>query len=523
MISIAAYTLEIAIFSTIVAAAIGIPLAFFCARRNFFGKKLILASSIVPLCIPALIVALANVSFFGVNGSFAGVLKKIAQLFGRDAASINFTPLYSTFGIILVQGFYNFPLITGILCDAWKELPQDQENAARLLGAKEIRILFTITLRRLSGAIAAACIPIFLYSFFSFMIILLFSPPGHSTLEVEIYRSIRNTLQLKSGIFMALFETITALFIVWIYSCVCRKSQTSATDIDFVNKTQVKVGKIPFATKTQSFAEQLFFWLLIFLVILFFLCPAISIVFSSFQIKKANVFHFTFTQFTGLFKSKNFITALWNSCWVGVSTGVCCCILGFIYSSVVKIRRLEGNVTLQTIPLISMALSSVVIGWVFSLIFHKGTPVILIVIQTILYWPIAYRQIQNGINRISQDTLKAAILLSKKGFKGKIDILFRIFLPSCINVIKTAFGYCFAMSVGDATLPLVLSIPKFNTLAFYTYRLASSYRFNQACASAVILSLLCASVLLISKDLPQLLRVLVERFGHTKNQDHLQA
>ena len=44
------------------------------------------------------------------------------------------------------------------------------------------------------------------------------------------------------------------------------------------------------------------------------------------------------------------------------------------------------------------------------------------------------------------------------------------------------FTLGFAVSLGDASMPLVLSIRNFDTLALYTYKLAGAYRFSQACA-----------------------------------------
>ena len=147
---------------------------------------------------PPLIVALGYVSFFGMNGTANSILRGLGFNTGD-----NKTFLYSTAGIIIAQGFYNFPLITKIMNDAWTRLPKEQENAARLLGTGEKRLFFTITLPQLSGAIAAACIPVFLFCFFSFMIVLLFSPLGKSTIEVEIYHSIRTTLNVGDGLMLA--------------------------------------------------------------------------------------------------------------------------------------------------------------------------------------------------------------------------------------------------------------------------------------------------------------------------------
>ena len=74
--------------------------------------------------------------------------------------------------------------------------------------------------------------------------------------------------------------------------------------------------------------------------------------------------------------------------------------------------------------------------------------------------------------------------------RGPIDSIFRVYIPSCAPVLLSSFAYCFAISLGDATMPLMLSIPEFNTLALYTYRLAGSYRFSQACACGGIVALL---------------------------------
>ena len=445
------YTLRIAVLSTVVAALIGIPASFFTARRNFFGRKFLLSLSAIPLCVPSLIVALGYVNFWGINGY-------INKIFGTD-----FSFLYTSTGIIIAQGFYNFPFVMGIVNDAWEALPREQANAARLLGASEKRVFFTVTLKQLSGTIAAALIPVFLFCFFSFMIVMLFSPVGASTLEVEIYHSLRNTLDIKSGAKLAILETVTALAIVVIYSIIVRRSQITCSDINYVENERKSEKK-----------DNIFLIPLMILVFLFFIGPFLAVFISG------------FTELFKIVQRANFWKAIGNSIWIGCCTGLLCTIFGFIYSVSVKINKKQGSVILQTIPILPMAISSVVISWVAGLIFHRGNPFRLICLQTLLYWPIAYRQIQSGINRITTETDKAASLMSR----GPIDSIFRVYIPSCAPVLLSSFAYCFAISLGDATMPLMLSIPEFNTLALYTYRLAGSYRFSQACACGGIVALL---------------------------------
>lgn len=462
MLKIYFYTLEIALLSTLVAAAVGIPMAYFTARRRFPGRKLLLSISAVPLCVPALIVALGYVSFWGMNGT-------VNRLFGT-----NFSFLYSTAGIVIAQGFYNVPLITGIVSEAWERLPREQENAARLLGAGEGRVLWTVTLRQLSGAIGAACIPVFLFCYFSFMIVLLFSPAGKSTLEVEIYHSIRTTLDIGAGAKLAALETVTAFGIVLAYSFVARRSQTTSSGVEYV----------PFERRGLGAGGAVFVFLPLVLLVLIFLIFPLGSVFVS-GVGEAGK----------LLRGAAFWKAALHSLECGLATGACCTLLGFAYSVGVKLGRRQGSVFLQTVPVLPMAISSVVISWGATMLFHRGNAALLVALQTALYWPIAYRQIQNGINRISYETDAAARLLSR----GWFDSVVRIYLPACRPVLISAFAYCFAMSLGDATMPLVLSIRNFDTLALYTYKLAGAYRFDQACACGGIVAAISMIIFLAGK------------------------
>lgn len=460
MFSIYFYTLEIALFSTLVAVAVGLPMAYFTARRTFPGRRLLLSLSAVPLCVPPLIVALGYVSFWGMNGAANRLL------------GTHFSFLYSSLGIVIAQGFYNVPMIIGIVSDAWERLPREQENAARLLGASEDRVLRTISVRQLTGAVGAACIPVFLFCYFSFMIVLLFSPPGRSTLEVEIYHSVRTSLDLGAGAKLAILETLTAFALVLAYSFISKKSQTTSSGLAYVLLVRERIGR-----------DGVIFWPLLFLILIFLICPLGSVFVSGAG------------ELGKLLKAASFWRATGNSVLCGLATAACSTILGFAYSVVVKLGRKQGNVLLQTLPVLPMAISSVVISWCATLIFRRGSPALLVALQTALWWPIAYRQIQNGINRIDYATDAAARLLSR----GPFDSIFRIYLPSCRPVLISAFAYCFAVSLGDATMPLVLSIRNFDTLALYTYKLAAAYRFSQACACGGIVAALSMIVFGLGK------------------------
>ena len=102
---IAAFTVSQAFFSSALACAVGFAAAYFCARKNFRGRKFLMALSSVPLCVPAIIVALSFIIFFGNNGILNSFLK---SLLNQDEPPVNF--VFSMTGVIIIHGFYNFPL-----------------------------------------------------------------------------------------------------------------------------------------------------------------------------------------------------------------------------------------------------------------------------------------------------------------------------------------------------------------------------------------------------------------------------
>ncbi|WP_407424918.1 ABC transporter permease subunit, partial [Treponema sp.] len=119
--------------------------------------------------------------------------------------------------------------------------------------------------------------------------------------------------------------------------------------------------------------------------------------------------------------------------------------------------------------------------------------------QTFISWPVAFRQIYSSLSKLPQETIDTARIFST----NPLHLLLRIYLPSSLRGILSAFGFCFAVSAGDTTLPLVMAIPNFNTLSLFTYRLAGSYRFHEACASGVILGLICMTVFALANKIKE--------------------
>ncbi|MCQ2612982.1 MAG: iron ABC transporter permease [Treponemataceae bacterium] len=458
------FTIKESLCSTAIALTVGFAAAFFAANRRFAGRRFLLSLSAVPLCIPPLLIALGFVRAYGMNG---GINRILMQITGTKKTPLTF--LYSFWGIIIAQGFYNFPIIMRTVTDSWERLPQTEHDAALLLGAGRLRVFRTITLVQLMPAIASSALIVFLYCFFSFIIILIFGSVGCTTLEVEIYQAARTTLDFSYAGRLALLETGTALIFALLYVSVSSKGLSSSGILMEENRQKRK--------KISGAAEIILFSVFAVLVLLFFLLPLVLLVVNAFSSMK------------NLFSRNGFSSALKNTCFTAFASAFLSTVTAFAFSY--SNRRLDPakkSSFFRIASFLPMTVSSVVLG--FGITRLSGglakSPFLLVVAQSSLQWPFALQQISRQMDRIPQNVLDAADLLSP----NPLNTLFSVVLPQCRRSILSAFAFCAAISAGDATLPLVLAIPRFETLALFTYRLSGAYRFDEACACGTVLMFL---------------------------------
>ncbi len=477
---ITGFTFLQAIVSMLISIIVGLPAAYLLANKKFFGHRFLYSLGSVPLCIPPLIVVLGYISTFGMNGFFNRFL---ISVFNLNDAPLKF--LYSFWGIVLVQGFYNFPLVMVTVADSWSTIDSSQAYSARILGAGESKVFFSITLPQIFPSIVSSCIPVFIYCFFSFMIVLLFGTPGTSTLELEIYHAGRSSIDFNLSAKLSLIETLVALSTIFLWTLTEKKIRRNHAVLLYKNEKSKILGR-----------KKIFVAIYFFVLGIFFLLPLFSIFLGSINSKSGGTNHLSFDSWKRVFKMKDFLPSLKNTLLVALGTSFVCTVCGLFYSTWIRLSKKQTAI-LNSISLLPMVVSSVTMGIGMSMVFKKSNPLILIAVQSALSWPFAFRQIYSQMTKIPQTVLDSASILSK----NKLDRVFKIIIPYSWRGIVSALGFCFAISAGDATLPLVLSMQKFSTLSLFTYRLAGSYRFTEACVSGLLLGIICSVVFGFAKKI----------------------
>ena len=207
------FTLYQALLSTAFALVLGLPGAYIMARYSFPGKKIIRSVTTVPFVLPSILVVLGFVLFFGNNGYLN---RGLMALMNREEPVLRV--LYSLSAIILAHGFYNFPVSMRLIGSVWEKISSSEAEAARTLGAGRVRVFITITLPQLLPGIAAAAALIFLFCFLSFAVILVLGGgPKFTTLEVEVYRLAKLSIDFKAAGTLAMIGSVLSLAVMYLY------------------------------------------------------------------------------------------------------------------------------------------------------------------------------------------------------------------------------------------------------------------------------------------------------------------
>ncbi len=129
-------SLYVAVMSTLFAALIAVPLAYFTVRFEFRGAILIQTLGVLPLIMPPFVGAVALQLIFGRSGSI--------NLLLQDAFGFTLPIMEGLNGVIFVEAIHYFPFILMNLTVALRNIDGAMEEAAMNLGCKGWRLFWRV-------------------------------------------------------------------------------------------------------------------------------------------------------------------------------------------------------------------------------------------------------------------------------------------------------------------------------------------------------------------------------------------
>ncbi len=133
--------------SLLVTVAVGLPVATVLARRSFRGASLVEAIVDLPIVLPPSVAGLALLLVLGRRG-----------VFGDALASAGLEIPFTTAAVVVAQAFVSAPFFIRAARTGIAGVDRDLEDAARVDGASEPRVLGSITLPLAAPVLAAGLV-----------------------------------------------------------------------------------------------------------------------------------------------------------------------------------------------------------------------------------------------------------------------------------------------------------------------------------------------------------------------------
>lgn len=136
-------TAEISVIAVLINLVFGVTISVLLVRYDFFGKRVLSALIDVPLSVSPVVVGLALVLIYNGRDGW----------FGPTLQSWGYQVIFATPGMVMATVFVALPLVIRELVPVLTELGDDQEQAARSLGANSVQVFRRITLPAIKWAI----------------------------------------------------------------------------------------------------------------------------------------------------------------------------------------------------------------------------------------------------------------------------------------------------------------------------------------------------------------------------------
>jgi len=493
---IIAFTIEQALLSTIASTILGLPGAYILAKFDFKGKNFVKAITTVPFVLPSIIVVLGFVIFFGNNGLLNQIFM---SLFNLEDPPLKI--LYSMKAIILAHTFYNFPICIRLVSAVWSRINPNIEKAAQSLGARGLTLFRYATLPQIMPGILASAALIFTFCFTSFAIILVLGGgPKYSTIEVEIYRLAKVSLNLKAGSALAIIESMLSLIFMYTYIKLQQKTSFSE-DI----KLHCEKKRLSEVLRSTSGIIAVIYLIATFFIII---APMLSAVGYSFMKRSgwAGNIYFTLEWYKkiifGITSSSitvSYMIAIRNSLFFGFMTVLFSIPLGTSIAYITTRKNLPLCVIIEALMMLPIGISSIILGLGYIKAYQNfpwditGKWYAIVFAHTIIAYPFAIRAITAVFRKINPNIVKAAMCLGANRWK----VFWRIELPLIKPGIIASAIFAFAISIGEVNATMMLYSPKLITMPVAIYRLISSYNYFAACALGTILIFICFLVFLL--------------------------
>jgi iron(III) transport system permease protein len=462
------------IFSTI----IGVVLAFFVARTDMPLRGAISLLTVASFITSSYLQAFAYVVLLGPN---AGVINKIlVNLLGLEESPFD---IYTFEGYVFVATLEGVPLVFLTALAAMKTLDGSLENSARILGARGIYIVCTITLPLIAPAIGAGALLAFIST------LSLYGAPailGIRVVPTEIQALLGFPARFDLAAGVSLYLMVLALVGLLVYRKLLTKSGR------FVTVTGKWGPPEPFRLGRARWPISL---CAIFYVVLAVILPYSVLGYASLSKAVGAAFSFdnlTLDNYAFVFNDPLSLRGLKNSLIASLGAAVVATFLACVIAFVeVREHHRTSVRAADAVLMLPFGIPSVVIAVGLILAFIRpplilyGTLWIIAAAYLIKFVPIAIRTLAAVFEQIDQSLEEASRIVGA----SPIATFRRISVPLAWNGIVSSVVLVFIPCFRELGASIILATPFNETAAFAMITAWGAVSFEVTCAIGVLMLL----------------------------------
>jgi len=487
-------TLLISGIATVLSLALGFSFAYVVTRTNLPLKGFFSSVVLIPMLLPAFLIAFALILLLGRNGVINRFMYDVGGWLGlADPAALQWV-IFGSHGVILAQTLTFFPMAFLVFSAALSAIDPRLEEASQDLGGSYWFTMRRVTLPLLAPAAFSAGLLVFMFnaSAFGAPAVLgggrLFFPEA-SMLAPEAIIQILGLYDWGMGTTIAVILVVPSL-LIFVFGEYYLKKRSYVTVTG--TPTAFAVGKVPPAVKWTLFT-------LCLLVSIFILLIVLVVVAGAFTRTWGVNYDLTWRHMrTALSASSRSIT---NSLLLSGIGAVAAAVFGTLAAYLFTRRQFPGVRAFDFLSMLPYALPGVVMGLGFAVAFGgrvgwlllSGTATIIFLNHFIRRMPFAIRSASGALRQIDPVIEEAAADLGAKA----VYSFRRVTFPLLRVTVLGAFVFGFIHMMTDITAVIFLVSPRWRLLSIDLFNSIDAGRLGVAAALSVIMIVSTFAVLLV--------------------------
>jgi iron(III) transport system permease protein len=464
---------------TVLALALGVPLALAVSRTNMPFRNLTHMGVLAAFVMPNFLGAIAWILLGGPN---AGWLNRLwLGVFGGEAGPFN---IYSFWGLAFVIALYTFPLIYVFTKSALDLISTELEDAASIHGAGKFRTLTRVTLPLVLPSIVGAAILIFLESVALYGTPALIAiPAGINLATTQIVSFFEYPMRVEQAAAFSMPILVLTVVMLWVQRrLLSRKGFVSVS------------GK---GGERRPFDIGWWKWPLLgyaaFVSLLTVVMPLAILVTASLSkawgrgLASGNL---TLANYRAIFFEQLTVReAIVNTVLYSGATALVCVLMGLCVAYAVQRRITPWPNVVQFLALAPIAVPGLILaiglyaayaGPPFSL---YGTGTLIVVAFTTRFLPIAVTACAAAVRSLNPELEEAVRVLGG----GRITVLSRVVFPLLKTTLVGVFILVFVICTKELSTAVFLTGPASRVVSVLTLDLSEQGNYEVLAAMGVVL------------------------------------